>query len=114
MPFLLSIPGITDAGMKTDALVELIDIYPTLTELTGLPKPELCPPMSQVCQYLVCVSSTRQISLQCTKRVLTLTSSCTFCSLGKGDDSQWPQGPHEVPVFVLSVIPECNDLRGRG
>ncbi|XP_065190341.1 iduronate 2-sulfatase-like isoform X2 [Sycon ciliatum] len=47
VPFMLRVPGVTDEGMRTKALVELIDIYPTLAELTGLPAPPLCPPMSQ-------------------------------------------------------------------
>ncbi|MGI8783655.1 MAG: sulfatase-like hydrolase/transferase [Acidobacteriota bacterium] len=28
-PLLLSVPGMTHAGVRTDALVELVDIYPT-------------------------------------------------------------------------------------
>ena len=43
VPFILSVPGVTDSGMRTDALVELIDIFPTLTELAGLDSPPLCP-----------------------------------------------------------------------
>ena len=43
VPFLLRVPGVTDKGMRTKALVELIDIFPTLTELAGLPVPPLCP-----------------------------------------------------------------------
>ncbi len=38
-PLLLSAQGMTHAGAKTDALVELVDIYPTLAELAGLPLP---------------------------------------------------------------------------
>ena len=38
-PLLLRVPGETD-GQRTAAIVEYIDIYPTLTELAGLPDPE--------------------------------------------------------------------------
>ena len=38
-PLLLSVPGMKTAGKKTNALVEFVDIYPTLTELAGLPLP---------------------------------------------------------------------------
>nr|KAG5698853.1 hypothetical protein BaRGS_019705 [Batillaria attramentaria] len=66
IPFLLSVPGMTRqlsqrgrnfpyinplqsqpganvTGRSTDALVEAVDIYPTLTELAQLPVPDTCP-----------------------------------------------------------------------
>ena len=36
---ILSVPGVT-GGERTAALVELVDVYPTLCELVGLPCPE--------------------------------------------------------------------------
>ena len=39
VPLILSAPNKKQRGQKTDALVELIDIYPTLVELSGLPMP---------------------------------------------------------------------------
>ncbi len=38
-PLLLSVPGMRNAGAHTNALVEFVDIYPTLSELAGLPLP---------------------------------------------------------------------------
>jgi len=38
-PLILSVPGMKNAGAHTDALVEFVDIYPTLSELAGLPLP---------------------------------------------------------------------------
>lgn len=38
-PLLISVPGMKTAGVKSNALVEFVDIYPTLTELAGLPLP---------------------------------------------------------------------------
>jgi arylsulfatase A-like enzyme len=38
-PLILSVPGMKNAGKHTDALVEFVDIYPTLSELAGLPLP---------------------------------------------------------------------------
>lgn len=35
--FILSVPGMKNAGAKTDSLVQSVDIAPTLTELCGLP-----------------------------------------------------------------------------
>ena len=39
VPLLLSVPGMKNAGARTDAIVEYVDIYPTLSELAGLPLP---------------------------------------------------------------------------
>lgn len=39
-PLILSVPGMENAGGRTDALVEFVDIYPTLAELAGLPLPK--------------------------------------------------------------------------
>jgi iduronate 2-sulfatase len=39
VPLLLSVPGMKNAGKHTDALVEFVDIYPTLADLAGLPLP---------------------------------------------------------------------------
>ena len=39
-PLILSIPGQPYPGARTQALVELVDLYPTLVEAAGLPLPE--------------------------------------------------------------------------
>jgi arylsulfatase A-like enzyme len=39
-PLILAVPGMKNAGEKTDGLVEFVDIYPTMCELAGLPVPE--------------------------------------------------------------------------
>jgi iduronate 2-sulfatase len=39
VPLIISAPGIGKGGAKTAALSELIDIFPTLTEICGLPDP---------------------------------------------------------------------------
>ena len=38
MPLLISVPG-TTKGTRTEAIVQMVDIYPTLAELTGLKAP---------------------------------------------------------------------------
>ena len=39
-PMIVSTPGGKNAGGRCDALVELVDVYPTLSELCGLPLPD--------------------------------------------------------------------------
>lgn len=39
IPLIVRVPGMAAAGQYTDALVETVDLYPTLTDLTGLPAP---------------------------------------------------------------------------
>lgn len=41
VPFILRVPGVTEGGAVSQAMVELIDIYPTLADLTGLTPPEV-------------------------------------------------------------------------
>ena len=38
-PLIVSVPGMANAGKTTPALVEFVDIYPSLSDLAGLPKP---------------------------------------------------------------------------
>ena len=44
---MISIPGLTDSGMKTKKLVELVDLFPTLVEAAGYDPLPLCPEKSQ-------------------------------------------------------------------
>ena len=39
-PLILSVPGMKNTGTHTDALVEFVDVYPTLAELAGLSLPK--------------------------------------------------------------------------
>ncbi|MBI5775614.1 MAG: sulfatase, partial [Verrucomicrobia bacterium] len=39
VPFFIGAPGMSSAGKKTSALAELVDLFPTLVDLCGLPKP---------------------------------------------------------------------------
>lgn len=40
VPFIVHAPGLTKPGTRSEAMVELIDIYPTLAQLTGFDRPE--------------------------------------------------------------------------
>ena len=39
-PLMICVPGMANAGKHTAALVEFVDVYPTLAELAGLPPPK--------------------------------------------------------------------------
>ena len=39
VPFIVRVPGLTKPGTSSQAMVELVDIYPTLADLTGLTPP---------------------------------------------------------------------------
>ena len=38
-PLIIRAPGVVPAGLRLEQLVELVDVYPTLSELAGLPVP---------------------------------------------------------------------------
>ena len=39
VPFLVRVPGLTEGGTQSEAMVELVDIYPTLVDIAGLKPP---------------------------------------------------------------------------
>jgi len=41
IPVLIVAPGVTQPGTRTKALAETVDLYPTLADLAGLPKPKI-------------------------------------------------------------------------
>ena len=88
VPLMMHIPGTTDKGMRTDALVELIDIFPTLTELAGIKQPPMCPEGKH--QLLACVEST------------------SFASLFKDPQQKWKKAAfsqYARPLSGLTSIP---------
>jgi iduronate 2-sulfatase len=46
VPLIISTPGQKTAGRQTDAVVELLDLYPTLADLANLPRPDALEGMS--------------------------------------------------------------------
>ncbi|TWT97370.1 Arylsulfatase [Neorhodopirellula pilleata] len=40
VPLIVRVPGVTSAGSHSDAMVELVDVFPTLTQLAGLEMPQ--------------------------------------------------------------------------
>lgn len=40
VPFLVRVPGMTRGGDRSEAMVELVDIYPTFADLAGLTPPD--------------------------------------------------------------------------
>ena len=61
VPLLIRVPGKTDKGIRTRALVELVDVFPSLAELAGIPVPPVCPENKN--NLLACVEGTSIASL---------------------------------------------------
>ena len=60
-PMMIHAPGLTDAGVHTDALTELIDIFPTLVDLAELPRIQRCPEYSR--DIKTCTEGTSMVPL---------------------------------------------------
>ncbi len=43
IPMMIHVPGKTDKGMRSDKLVEAVDLYPTIVDAAALPSLPLCP-----------------------------------------------------------------------
>ena len=88
VPFMIRVPGVTDSGMKTKALVELIDIFPSLTDLAGIDVPPMCTENSP--KSIACVEGS------------------SFAPLLKNPDQQWKKGAFSQfsrPYSGFEVIP---------
>ena len=87
VPFMIQVPGVTDNGMRSSALVELIDIFPTITELAGLDVPPIC---SEDNNKLTCVEGT------------------SLTPLLKNPDQQWKKAAfsqYPRPCYGMQQIP---------
>jgi iduronate 2-sulfatase len=60
-PLMIHIPGRTDGGIKSDQLVEFVDIFPTIAEASGLGQLPLCPEDSS--NVLLCREGTSLLPL---------------------------------------------------
>ncbi|ELT88246.1 hypothetical protein CAPTEDRAFT_109241 [Capitella teleta] len=47
VPVILRVPGVTEEASVSDKLIELVDIFPTLADLAGLPRVPVCPDESR-------------------------------------------------------------------
>ena len=43
VPLMVRVPGLTDSGVVSESVVEVLDLFPTLVEATGLPPVSACP-----------------------------------------------------------------------
>lgn len=60
-PLMIHAPGITDKGIITDALIEFVDVFPTLVDLAGLPQIRICPVNSSIIE--VCTEGLSMVPL---------------------------------------------------
>ena len=88
VPFMIRVPGVTDQGMRTKALVELIDIFPSVTELAGLVVPPVCPEDG--------------------KKLLTCVEGTSVAPLLENPDRQWKKAAfsqYPRPASGMKIIP---------
>eukprot|EP00118_Oscarella_pearsei_P015182 m.135238 g.135238 ORF g.135238 m.135238 type:complete len:535 (+) comp38157_c0_seq56:295-1899(+) len=96
VPFILHVPGVTDKGMRTNALVELIDIFPSLSELAGIPVPPLCPERNQQ-NILACVEGNSVVPLL--EDPQRKWKNATFSQFARPGDNGLPSTPPFCPTF---------------
>ncbi|XP_068701510.1 iduronate 2-sulfatase-like isoform X2 [Montipora foliosa] len=94
VPLMLHVPGLTDtrqkrlqprhSGLVSDALVELVDLFPTLAELAGIEVPDVCPDDSS--KIFLCTEGLSFVPVL--KNVSTLWKKAIF--------SQYPR-PSDTP-----------------
>ena len=63
VPFMIHVPGLTDSGVSTDRLTELVDLFPTLAEAAGLPPVPLCPKGHKATQVELCTEGVSLLPL---------------------------------------------------
>ena len=51
VPLMIKVPGTTDGGKTSSNLVELVDVFPTLVELTGVSTVPMCDADEAVGKY---------------------------------------------------------------
>ena len=106
VPFILHVPGITDKGMRSNALVELIDIFPSLTELAGLKVPSVCPEDNN--SLLTCVEGTSIVPLL--ENPSTQWKKAAFSQYARP-----LSGLHQIPnkpKFSLEKVGHSEDVMG--
>lgn len=84
VPLMISVPGMK-AG-RTDAITELVDLFPTLTELTGLPTPEGLQGASLVPILMDHTAGIKDSALSFTKGVSLRTQRWAFMRYADGSE----------------------------
>ena len=72
-PMMVHVPGLTDKGIKTTALTEFVDLFPSLVEAAELPLLQLCPEGNST-------------------KVDTCTEGSSFIPLAKNASRPWKTG----------------------
>lgn len=62
IPIIVRAPGITTPGSVSDQLIETVDLFPTLTDLAGLPKPKVPQPVEGESHLPVIKDPTARVS----------------------------------------------------
>jgi iduronate 2-sulfatase len=82
VPLILRIPGLTDNGLRSRSLVELVDVFPTLAEAVGLKRLPHCPKQST--NISICTDGRSFMSL--TNNVSATIKAAVFSQVVRGRD----------------------------
>jgi iduronate 2-sulfatase len=93
VPLLIAAPGLVRRGVATDALVELVDLYPTLAELSGLPRP---PGLDGVSLAPLLIDPTRRVKTAAFTYSERMGTLATSVRTDRYRFTRWPNGTAEL------------------
>ena len=99
VPLMLRAPGVTNGGSRTQALVELVDIFPSLADLAGINVPQMCPD-SKTSHLTTCVEGSSFSPLLTDPKAVTWKKAA-FSQYARPQFSGLTRIPNEPPFDPL-------------
>ena len=112
VPFIISVPGMKTAGQASASLTELVDLYPTLADHCGLPKPKHLKGKSLAPILASPKATVREAAYSTTRIRPRLPSLKTPNPLGRSIRTdryrytEWNDGQHGVELYDYQSDPD--------